>query len=152
MGLDITGFGSVAEILGHVFDKVSHFIPDPVAKAEAQQKIREMEQAAEFKQIDALLEAGRQQTDINKIEAASTNLFVSGWRPACGWVCAGAFAYTFVLQPFLVFILAATHAGVDPKTLPVLDISQLMPVLLGMLGLGAMRSIEKVKGAIGSGH
>lgn len=151
MSLDIAGFGSIADIAGKIFDKVSHYIPDPQMKAEAQQKLLEMQQAAEFKQLDALLEAGRQQTDINKVEAASTSLFVSGWRPACGWMCAGAFGYTFVLQPFLVFLMVAFHSGVDPKTLPVLDISQLMPVLLGMLGLGAMRSVEKVRG-VNAGH
>lgn len=144
MGLDITGIGSVADILGKVFDKVSAYIPDPVQKAAAQQKLAEMAQAQEFKNIDAVLSAAQQQTDINKQEAASTSLFVAGWRPGIGWSCATAFFWSYVLAPLLTFILAA--AG-HPVSLPVLDVSGMMPVLLGMLGLGSMRSIEKIKGA-----
>lgn len=91
------------------------------------------------------------QADINKAEAYSGNLFVAGWRPWIGWVCGAAFAYSFVIQPFLQFGFAAAHSPVDPAAFPKLDLNTMMPVLLGMLGLGGMRTYEKVNG-IKTGH
>jgi hypothetical protein len=105
-------------------------------RAEAKVKLLEMEQNGELAQIA-----------VNMQEAKSEHLFVSGWRPAVGWVCVAAFAYTFVLMPFTSFI--ALVSGMDPallEALPDLDIGSMMPVLLGMLGLGAMRSYEKKSG------
>ena len=86
------------------------------------------------------------QIEVNKVEAASQSLFVAGWRPFVGWCCGASYAYTFVLQPFLIFILTAAQVNVDIAQLPVLDMGELGVVLFGMLGLGAMRSWEKVKG------
>lgn len=76
------------------------------------------------------------QMEINKIEAASNKLFVSGWRPAVGWICGAGLLYNTILSPFLGIWL----------DVPVVDVSLLMPVLMGMLGLGAMRTVEKTKG------
>ena len=84
------------------------------------------------------------QTDVNKAEAASSNLFVAGWRPFVGWVCGAAFAYHFILQPLLAFILA--NAGHE-VTLPAFDMETLTTVLMGLLGLGSLRTIEKIRGA-----
>ena len=81
------------------------------------------------------------QLAIDEQEAKSQSIFVSGWRPFVGWVCGSAFAYAFILQPFAVFTLNAFGRHI---VLPTLDLSTMMPVLLGMLGLGAMRSYEKV--------
>ena len=80
--------------------------------------------------------------EVNKIEAGSTNLFVSGWRPFVGWTCGFALCYHFVLQPFLMFVLFSIG---KPMELPVFDMSTLTTVLFGMLGLGGMRSFEKIK-------
>ena len=85
------------------------------------------------------------QLELNKVEAQSQSLFVSGWRPFIGWVCGGAYAYTFVIQPFLVFALLA--CGVTLPPLPHLDWSELSFVLFGLLGLGAMRTYEKKLGS-----
>jgi len=84
------------------------------------------------------------QIELNKIEAQSTSLFVAGWRPAIGWICASAYAYNFVVQPVLTFSLLAM--GVMIPTLPVLDWTELSIVMMGMLGLGGMRSFDKLKG------
>ena len=84
------------------------------------------------------------QIELNKAEAQSSSLFVAGWRPFIGWVCGGAYAYTFVIQPFLVFALMA--CGVTMPPLPHLDWSELSFVLFGLLGLGAMRTYEKKLG------
>jgi len=81
--------------------------------------------------------------EINKEEARSRNIFVAGWRPFVGWTCGMALAYTYVIQPILIFGLAHFGYWVD---LPPLDMSTMMPVLLGMLGLGGLRSFEKYKG------
>lgn len=87
-------------------------------------------------------EINKAQIEVNKVEAGSTNLFVSGWRPSVGWVCSIALCYHFVLQPLLMFVLSAVGKPVD---LPVFDMSTLTTILLGLLGLGGMRSFEKVK-------
>ena len=83
------------------------------------------------------------QLEINKAEAQSRNIFVAGWRPFIGWTCGFAMAYNYVLQPILIFVLAQFDYLVQ---LPGLDLSEMMPVLMGMLGLGGLRSFEKYKG------
>ena len=85
------------------------------------------------------------QIELNKAEAQSQSLFVAGWRPFIGWTCGAAYAYTFVIQPFLVFVLGAF--GVTLPPLPHLDWSELSFVLFGLLGLGAMRTYEKKLGS-----
>ena len=84
------------------------------------------------------------QIEVNKAEAQSPSLFKSGWRPTLGWVCAAAFAYHFLAQPIIVFLL--TFFGLEPVTLPEFDMGSLMTVLMGMLGLGGLRTYEKQKG------
>ncbi len=88
-------------------------------------------------------ELAKAQIEVNKTEAAHTSLFVAGWRPACGWVAVLGMAGNFLVIPVANFILALVESAV---TVPVLDLSQMMPVLMGMLGLGVMRTTEKVKG------
>jgi hypothetical protein len=88
-------------------------------------------------------ELAKGQLEINKTEAASRNIFVAGWRPFIGWVCGVAMAYNYVAQPMLIFGLAQADYLV---ALPAIDLSEMMPVLLGMLGLGGLRSFEKFKG------
>ena len=79
---------------------------------------------------------------VDSIDSNSTGWFQAGWRPAVGWTCAGAFLWSFVLQPMLALMLSVLHLSVS---LPVMDMHQLMPVLIGMLGLGGLRTYEKVK-------
>jgi hypothetical protein len=93
-------------------------------------------------QIEA--DAAKAQADINNTEAASPNLFVSGWRPCVGWVCATAFAWQFVIQPFFSFgYTLYTH---QPAPVVALDHDALNTVLFGLLGLGGFRSWEKIRG------
>jgi hypothetical protein len=84
------------------------------------------------------------QIEVNKVEAASDNVFKGGWRPFIGWICGISFAYHFVLQPLLMFIL--TYIGFPIPALPEFDMASLMTVLMGMLGLGGLRTFEKYKG------
>jgi hypothetical protein len=89
-------------------------------------------------------ELAKGQLDINKEEAKHRSIFVSGWRPSVGWVCSIAMAYHFVIQPLIVF--GVTVAGVEIPELPKFDMNSLMTVLMGMLGLGGLRTFEKTKG------
>ena len=130
----------VAPIIGALAGPLMGLIDDLFTSDEereaAKLKLLQMEQNGELAQIA-----------VNMQEAKSENVFISGWRPAVGWTCTAAFAYAFVLQPFAAFI--ALVSGMDPallEALPDLDIGSMMPVLLGMLGLGAMRSYEKKSG------
>ena len=88
-------------------------------------------------------ELAKAQLEVNKTEAAHKSLFVSGWRPAVGWVAVLGMAGNFLVIPLANFTLALVESEVS---IPILDLSQMMPVLMGMLGLGAMRTAEKVKG------
>jgi hypothetical protein len=147
VSLDALGWGSVADFLGKISDKLW---PDPLEKAKGQVMLLEMQQRGEFKAIDAMLEQGRQQTEINKVEAASASFFVAGWRPFVGWVCGGAFAYNFVVQPLLQFLAVVGGLQFDVTLLPTLSTGEIIPVLTGMLGFGAMRTYEKYQGVAAS--
>lgn len=136
--MSLTGIGEIATAVKGVVDK---FLPD---KSEEEKNKLALELAQ--LQFDQVLTQA--QTDTNKAEAGNASVFVAGWRPFIGWVCGGAFAWTFILAPFISY--AAKLAG-NPVELPNLDLSQLSPVLMGMLGLGAMRTVEKVNG-IKAGH
>lgn len=134
-------------IAAPILDIVNKLIPDPIAKAQIQLQIEQMAQNEEFKQIDTQLAAAAQQTDTNKIEAANINIFVSGWRPFVGWVCGCGFGYQFLFSPLLGFVSSIFHGPVPPS----IDVSALSTMLTGMLGFGAMRTYEKIKG-INSGN
>jgi hypothetical protein len=88
-------------------------------------------------------ELAKGQLEVNKVEAASKSMFVAGWRPAVGWVCVLGMASNYILIPFSNFGLALAESDV---VRPLMDTSTMMPVLMGMLGLGVMRSVEKVQG------
>jgi hypothetical protein len=83
------------------------------------------------------------QIDVNKVEAGHRSIFVAGWRPFLGWVSGISVAFVYLFQPFIVMVLKIFGSDIE---LPTLDLSQLMPLILGMLGLGGLRSFEKVRG------
>ena len=90
------------------------------------------------------------QVEVNKVEAASTNWFVAGWRPALGWVGAAGFAYQFLLYPVLTWLWAFLQAigwvAQGLPTPPMLDTGALWVLVSGMLGLVSARSVDKIKG------
>jgi len=114
----------VASIIDKVAGHVDKFTLDKEEKAQLIQEIN------------------KAQIEVNKVEAGSTNLLVSGWRPFVGWTCGVALCYHFVLQPFLMFVLLSIG---NPMELPVFHMETLTTVLMGMLGLGGLRTYEKVK-------
>ena len=91
----------------------------------------------------AIHSANLAQIEVNKAEAAHKSIFVAGWRPFVGWVCGVALSYHFILAPLLQFGFAL--GGIEQE-LPEFDFSQLSTVLMGMLGLGGLRTFEKMKG------
>lgn len=88
-------------------------------------------------------EIAKAQLEVNRTEAVHKSLFVAGWRPATGWICASGLGFNYIVVPLGNFAL--TLSG-DSIIIPSLDLSEMMPVLMGMLGLGAFRSYEKTKG------
>lgn len=121
-----------------ILDKV---LPDPAAKAAAQLELLKLQQAGEFRQIEADLQVMLAQTEVNKVEAAQDS-FRGGWRPAVGWVCVLGMAYTYLGQPLLAWA-SATNGWASPPTIDTFD---LLIMLGGMLGFGGMRSFERIKG------
>lgn len=130
---------SLIPLLGDIFDRV---FPDPAAAADAKVKVMEMAQRGELAQLDADVRLATGQLAVNQVEAASSSLFVSGWRPAVGWCCALAFGFKFIGGPLLQVL--AQFAGYN-ITLPVFDFTEMSTILIGMLGLGSLRTAEKIK-------
>lgn len=128
-------------VLGNMFDRL---FPDPQAAAAAKVQVMEMAQRGELAQLNADLQLATGQLEVNKVEAANDSIFVSGWRPFIGWTCGAAFAFKFIVGPSAVVLMAMLG---HPITLPEFDFTEMSTVLLGMLGLGGLRTIEKVKGA-----
>jgi hypothetical protein len=124
---------ALLDIGSKVIDRVW---PDPEKAAAAKLELFKMQQSGELAVI-----AG--QLDINKVEAANPSVFVSGWRPFIGWVCGSGFAIQFVIGPLAEWGSALYG---HPVKFPQMDMGTMMPLLAGMLGLGAMRTAEKING------
>jgi hypothetical protein len=124
-------------VVGKLLDKI---LPDTEKAAEAKARLIEMQMNGELQQLAGQLE-------INKEEAKSTSWFVAGWRPFIGWICGASLGYVALIEPMARFA-AAVGWGYS-GAFPAIDTTMTMQVLLGMLGLGVMRSTEKIKGAEG---
>ena len=127
----------IQALIGPVTGLLDKFVEDKDAKNAMAHEIATMAEKAAH-------EAAMAQVEVNKAEAQHRSIFVAGWRPFIGWVCGIALAYHFVLAPFIVFGVA--WFGAEIPELPAFDMDSLMTVLLGMLGIGGMRSFEKAKG------
>ena len=121
--------GQVIEVADKLLGK---FIPDKNLKMKLQKEM-----------TMAFHDANLAQIQLNKQEAAHKNIFVAGWRPFVGWTCGVALAYHFIVSPIVETILIAAGVAVD---LPSFEFSQLSSILMGMLGLGGLRTYEKMKG------
>lgn len=116
--------------------------PDPIQRDAAKLELFKLQQAGE-------LQAMIGQLEINKEEAKSPSMFVSGWRPFIGWVCGAACAWNWIGLKMALFI--AAYFGKDLQLAPA-DIGEMMPVLMGMLGLGGLRTFEKLQGVAAATH
>lgn len=124
--MDITGIGSVADLANTVINKIW---PD---KSEQEKQ-----------QLAAAVMVIQGQLDINRSEAANPSVFVSGWRPFIGWVCGVACVWNWVGLPVAKFLMLAIG---HPIHLSPADLTEMLPILIGMLGLGGLRTAEKING------
>jgi len=122
----------IGPIIGPLIDR----IPDANERARAREQI-------EAQMLAAMTSLVQGQLEINKTEAQHKSIFVAGWRPFIGWVCGIALAYNFILQPLLLYAAWVVPEGAVLADAPQLDTGELMTVLLGMLGLGGLRTYEK---------
>ena len=124
----VLGIDTLVTFANTVLERV---IPDPAQRAQAQLEVIKLQQSGELAAMTA-------QTDINKTEAGSSSIFVSGWRPYIGWICGFAITYQYLVRPFIVaFLPQYQFPGLDDN---------LWQLTMGMLGLGGLRSFEKFKG------
>jgi hypothetical protein len=101
---------------------------------------KDLREAIKGKEIDPdkMMELVKVQSEINKMEAQHRSIFVAGWRPFIGWICGIALAYNFIIRDLI--------AWVSPDVMPpAIQMDQLITILLGMLGLGGLRTFEKIK-------
>ncbi len=142
MGFDIGSL--IGGSIGDAFAKiVGVFKVSPEKALESQTELEKIRLELESQ----LVQQVTAQIEVNKQEAASNNMFVAGWRPFIGWICGSGLAMQFIIGPIFTWIATLVHR---PTTFPTLDLGTLMTLLLGMLGLGGLRTYEKVNGAPGS--
>lgn len=127
-------FDPVSAILGIGSQLIDRLWPDPVQAATAKLELLKMQQSGDLAVIAA-------QSKINEMEAGNASTFVSGWRPFIGWVCGLACAWNWI---GISIANTACQLLNHPMTLKAADLSDMMPVLIGMLGLGGLRTIEKI--------
>lgn len=135
-----------AEAAGAVSTVLKHFLPTKLSEGERAAIERETRNELlqrDSMELQAVVELARQQTEINKVEAASARFFISGWRPFVGWVCGLGLAFASIGAPLLTWASDLYGTRVD---FPVFDNATLTSLLFGLLGLGALRTAEKVKG------
>jgi len=127
MGLsanDVTGLGSVADLAKTVIEKIW---PNKTEQEKAE--------------LQAAMIIVQGQLEVNKAEASNPSVFVAGWRPFIGWVCGAACAWNWIGLPVAkagLILFASIKLDLSPA-----DLSEMLPVLMGMLGLGALRTYEK---------
>ena len=134
----------ITDALGIGLKILDRVIPDAGAKAAAQLELMKAQQAGDLAELNAELERSRQQTAVNAAEAGNPHLFVAGWRPFIGWTCGSALAWHYIGTPFAGWILLL--AGIE-QPIPTVALGDLIVILLGMLGLGGLRTAEKLQGA-----
>jgi hypothetical protein len=140
MGLDITGLGSVFDFLSKGIDKI---FPDKNEANKAKLEMLRLQQEGEFKELDLEFKAAAGQAAINLKEAENLSVFVSGWRPAVGWVCVSAYAFNYLALPILNWV--SLWIDKAAPAIVALETGELTTLLFGMLGIGGLRTFEKIK-------
>lgn len=140
--LIISGLFSAAQSL------IERFFPDPEKKAAAQLELLKMQQNGELAALAAETDLAKAQIAVNVEEAKSGSLFIAGWRPMVGWCGALGLAYVALVEPMARFVAQVGFGYTG--AFPVIDTTVTLQVLLGILGLGGMRTIEKARGVEGN--
>jgi hypothetical protein len=130
-------------LLGIGAKVIDRLFPDPAQKAQAQLELFKLQQSGELAELAASVQLATNQSNVNAEEAKSENLFKSGWRPFIGWVCGTGLAIQFIVSPILSW---GSRLFNHPVDLPSLDLSVILTLLFGMLGLGVLRTHEKING------
>ncbi len=138
----MTGLIDLGSALAPFASKLADLIPDPAAKAAAAAQLQ-------LAQMQMQVQLDTAQLAVNQAEAANKSGFVAGWRPFIGWVCGAALAYEYIAGPFLSWAINLVHPGLPPLP-PINDVS-LGVLTTNLLGMGAMRTFEKVKGVAATG-
>lgn len=142
MAFDLSTF--IGQNIGSfVSDIIGKFKVDPTVALQAQTDITKLQYELQGKLVDQITS----QIQVDQAEAANKSVFVAGWRPAIGWICGAALGMNYIIGPLCTWTASLAGRAV---TFPQLDLGSLLPLLLGMLGLGAMRTVEKVNGAPGT--
>ena len=131
---------SLIPIISSVLERV---LPDPGAAAEAKIRLLELAQQGELAKLTADTDLAKGQIEINKAEADGTG-YKANWRPTIGYVCAAALAYTYILNPLLLWAAAVSGSGITPPDIAIDE--HLWELMMGMLGLAGWRTLDKVKG------
>jgi len=147
MGFDLGSIfeGGISGIFKGVRDIVSAFKADPTVALQSQQKLAELEIAIQQAELNAEVALKQAQLEVDKVEAASGDKFASRWRPAAGWLGVIGLAYSVIFYPLLTW----ASLNFAWKTPPPLNTEVLVTLLMGMLGLGSMRTYEKTQGTNG---
>lgn len=132
-------FFSFIPAIAAIIDKV---LPDQKAADEAKIKLAELAAKGSLAELEVLKEVARAQADVNTAEAAGT-IYQSSWRPTIGYVCAAALAYNYIFYPLLTWFTFMYHPDIKVPESPVDE--HMWELIMGMLGLGFVRSWEKRK-------
>lgn len=137
-------FDPISAVLSIGESLITRLFPDPAQQAQERLKLTQMAQDGKLAELNAHVQLMLGQIEINKTEASHKSIFVAGWRPAVGWVCVAVLAFNYIGVYLLEYIhsLSEIAAPVPER----FDMSDLWPVLLGLLGIGGMRSFDKAKG------
>lgn len=140
------------QIIEGIAGIVDRFVPDPAQKAQAALDLQKLVSDREVAIAQAAADVAKAQIGVNAAEAQGNDRFSARWRPSVGWVCVFGLAYQFVVGPILSWatgILGVVIGAAIPPA-PTLDVSTLMTLLFGILGLGAMRTVERTQGVPGA--
>jgi hypothetical protein len=130
---------AILPVIGQVLDRI---LPDKKAAEAAKQELARQYFEGDLEALRLDVELAKGQLAVNQQEAQHSSVFVAGWRPGLGWLSVCGLGWSFIAQPLLAWV--ATINGIEPP--PRLDTGDLMTLTLGMLGLGGMRSYERLRG------
>jgi hypothetical protein len=133
----------ISILLGIGSKVIDRLWPDPAQRDAAKLELLKMQQSGDLAQLTAETSLMVEQIKVNAAEAQNPSLFVSGWRPGVGWVCVAACGWNWIGLPVAKVIAVILGHPID---LAPADLTEMLPILMGMLGLGGLRTIEKLQG------